>query len=136
MDLALVKITPLEKQEYEVSFCGAKRPLYHTLPNEKEVLTLKEIRKSIGGFQNHKVKFETQKVILPQDSILYLGSDGLEDQNNFKRKKFGVKRIKSILQKNAFKSLEIQKQELEQALDEHMKDTLQRDDILWLGVRL
>lgn len=136
MDIALLSIERLENDNTKIAFCGAKRPLYYIENGQKELKELKETRKSIGGIQNKDRKFETQEIVLSKNSLIYLGSDGLEDQNNLKRKKFGVKRIKGILEENAQLSLSQQKEVIENALKNHMKDTLQRDDILWMGIRM
>lgn len=68
--------------------------------------------------------------------MIYLGSDGLEDQNNKKRKKLGRKKLKSIVQDYHNLPLDKQKEIFEKTLDEHMQDEFQRDDILWMGLRL
>jgi serine phosphatase RsbU (regulator of sigma subunit) len=73
---------------------------------------------------------------LPKGALLYLGSDGLVDQNNPQQKKFGMERLEVFLASHAALPMALQKRELAQALDEHMQDIEQRDDILWMGVRL
>lgn len=67
---------------------------------------------------------------------MYIGSDGLEDQNDLSHKKFGRSNLVKLLEDNMTKSLGTQSQKLEEALERHMKDTEQRDDILWVGVKI
>jgi len=136
MDIALLSLEKIANEKVQIKFCGAKRPLYYIETHQKEIKELKEIRKSIGGIQNIDKHFETQTLELSQGSLIYLGSDGLEDQNNSKRKKFGRKRIKSIIENTHHLPLSEQKEVLENDLEEHMQDTLQRDDILWMGIKL
>ena len=129
-------VITLEKQsDYKkLNFAGAKNNLL--LWSGNELQELKGTRKSIGGIQNEEKRFENQEVILQEGDLLYLGSDGLEDQNNAKRKKFGKKKIQSIIQENYHISLSEQKQKFTEALQQHMEGELQRDDILWMGIKI
>ncbi len=118
----------------KVTFTGARRPLYFYHQDSLEVLD--GDRKSIGGWQS-KEKFFTEKQIWlnPGDAI-YLSSDGLTDQNNPKRRKFGEHRLFRILEKNIHLSMPEQKTMLVEALKKHQQGTDQRDDITFLGIRI
>lgn len=120
----------------KITFSGAKNHLFYFSSEENKSSILKGTRKSIGGIQNETKQFQNHELILSQGSFLYLGSDGLEDQNNAKRKNFGRNKVKSLIQEVYHLSPSKQKQAFENALKEHMQDTLQRDDILWMGIRL
>ena len=119
-----------------ITFCGAKNSFYYKEPRQRNYTKLKGTRKSIGGFQPKDVHFENQTIKVSKGSMFYIGSDGIEDQNNSKRKKFGAKRVLQILNDSAHLTLPMQKGNLEIALDKHMEDTTQRDDILLIGVRV
>ena len=134
MDAVVITLEKIQGTRVKLTFSGAKNNLL--VYNNRELQELKGTRKSIGGIQNEEKRFENQEVILEGGDLLYLGSDGLEDQNNSKRKKFGRNRIKSIIQENYHLPLSEQKQKFEQALGQHMEGTLQRDDILWIGLQL
>ncbi|WP_299461403.1 7TM diverse intracellular signaling domain-containing protein [uncultured Microscilla sp.] len=136
MDVALVKLHDYAKNQVNVEFAGAKRPLIYIPSDTFELQEIKGTRTSIGGSQGNMIAFETHQVALPKGSYLYFGSDGLADQNNKKRKKFGEKRLKQFIQDNHSLALSKQKQLLEQALLKHMEGTKQRDDILWIGVQV
>lgn len=97
---------------------------------------LKGTRKSIGGIQNESIQFHNQKLTLHKGDLLYLGSDGLEDQNDIKRKKFGRNNIKKLLMDIMDLPLVHQKNKVDSTLDNHMQGTDQRDDILWMGIRM
>ena len=120
--------------EVLVTFSGAKNSVFYFL-NER-LYELKGTRKSIGGIQNESTHFTEQQVVLPKDTMLYLGSDGLEDQNDKKRKKFGKKRLMHLLTKIASLPIIEQKLNLEESLKQHKRGAEQRDDILWLGVKI
>lgn len=136
MDVSLLAFRYTKEHTVQVKFAGAKRPLYyiknHTLQR------IKGTRKAIGSYGTstcHK-PFESHELTLPKGALLYLGSDGLVDQNNPQQKKFGMERLEVFLASHATLPMALQKRKLAQALDEHMQDIEQRDDILWIGVRL
>jgi len=135
MDITLLRLEEcVETQKKKLIFAGAKHNLFYF---EKDIVKeLKGNRKSIGGIQNESIQFQDSEVCLSAGSLVYIGSDGLEDQNNAKRKKFGKHKIKQIIQEIHHLSLSEQQTKFEEALDKHMENTLQRDDILWLGIRL
>jgi serine phosphatase RsbU (regulator of sigma subunit) len=117
-------------------FCGAKNSFYYTLPDKQGYQKIKGTRKSVGGFQPESIHFTNQTVDLPQGSMFFVGSDGIEDQNNQQRKKLGTKRVLDILSEAAHLSTAEQKEALETRLQQHMEGTTQRDDILLIGVRV
>ena len=136
MDLSIVKWKQNENGNFDFQFAGAKSSAYYVLPNETARETMKGTRKSVGGYQNNEIQFEILQFQFPPNTLIYLGSDGLEDQNNVKRKRFGSKRLKQLIVNNAHLALTSQQQVFEEALQDHMQDCEQRDDILLIGFRL
>lgn len=135
MDLALIRIERTEEGKRHIVFSGAKRPLYYTT-KAQEIQTAKGDRRSIGGANPANKEFTNQDVELNKGDIIYLSTDGLIDQNNIDRKKFGTKKLIETLNGLRFKPLPEQKVLLEQKLDEHQSQTEQRDDITFLGLRM
>jgi serine phosphatase RsbU (regulator of sigma subunit) len=135
MDMAMVIIVRKEDR-FDISFCGAKQSLYFIPQGEHKIQILRGDRRGIGGFQNDDVKFHNHTISLALGSVLYLGSDGFSDQNDFKRKKFGEKKLIELLETNSHLTMEQQKEKLESALNQHMAGTEQRDDIVWMGIKL
>ena len=82
------------------------------------------------------IHFTSKKMSLPKGWLIFMGSDGLEDQNNTRRKRFGTKRIKENLLATINQPMSQQKENMENAIDNYMADTTQRDDMLLIGVRL
>lgn len=137
MDAAVLVFTPSTDQTTQLSFSGAKINLWYTSPIHNTLQEVMGTRRSVGGFQpKGKKPYQAHDVALPTESILYMGSDGLVDQNNEQRRKFGSMRLKEVLQQNAHLPLPQQKQALEQALQQHMQGCEQRDDIMWLGIQV
>ena len=116
-----------------IRFSGAKNNFYYYSDGLYE---LKGDRKSIGGIQDESIRFTNQQLTLPAGGMLYLGSDGLEDQNNSTRKKFGRKRLQVLLSDIATLPVGDQKTKIKEALEHYMQDAEQRDDILWMGIRV
>jgi serine phosphatase RsbU (regulator of sigma subunit)/tetratricopeptide (TPR) repeat protein len=137
MDLVVICLEVIEQNQTKITFAGAKNSLYYIDSNSpSSIQILRGTRKSVGGKQNQSRNFENQEIILPQNSLIYVGSDGLQDQNNFNRERFGERRIIKTLEENAHLPVVEQKIAIENTLDEYSMQTEQRDDILWLGVRL
>jgi PAS domain S-box-containing protein len=138
MDIALCMIEPStkDKDQYHVAFSGAKRPLYY-IDENGELIEVKGDRKSIGGWQQeiHRT-FETNHLTLKKGNSIYLTSDGLPDNPNYKRKKFGVKRFKEIISENYDKSMEVQKEVFLKAIKTHQQGSEQRDDITVMGIKI
>ena len=135
MDGVVVSITP-QGSNYEIQMAGAKTGLFYKLPTDSKLTEIKGTRKSVGGFQVEKLPYREETFTLVAGSFIYLGSDGLEDQNNLRRKKFTRGQIRSVLEAHTQASLQTQKEALQTALSKHMEGAKQHDDILWMGVKL
>ncbi len=137
MDMSVICLESMSKDEILVTFAGAKQTIYYTdTENKAQIFELKGTRKAIGGIQNESISFENQTITLKKGSWIYTGTDGLPDQNNVQRKRLGEKRLKELILQYHHQPAEIQKEAFEQALYAHMSQTEQRDDILWVGFRL
>ncbi len=132
MDVALCLI---DEEAGNLSFAGAKRPLYYV--SDKKLFELKGDQKSIGGRQKEAKRMFTTH-ILPLDIIqtFFMVSDGFVDQQDYKDCKFGVSRFKNMLLNISEYDLESQKKELLHALKAHQQQEEQRDDITIFGVAL
>jgi serine phosphatase RsbU (regulator of sigma subunit) len=137
MDAIVITLQTLDiYQNTKILFSGAKNNLYYVLPHTNDVQILEADRKSIGGEQTKIIEFTNQSLILPIKSMLYLGSDGLKDQNNSQRKKIGQTKLAEILASICSKPIKEQKQYMEDFLHDYMLGTHQRDDILWMGIKI
>ncbi|EAY29292.1 SpoIIE family protein phosphatase [Microscilla marina] len=137
MDLCLCMLEPLDEQQVQVTFAGAKRPLYYTPKNSHQIIEIKGNRHSIGGGKySDAPKFTQQAFAVEKGSVLYLTTDGLIDQNNQERKKFGTARFQQLLKECASLPLNVQEEKLINALDQHQTGTEQRDDITVLAIEV
>ncbi len=134
MDICLVCIEQ-DKQDFKITFCGAKRPLI--IFKDNEMIQLKGTRRNIGGVQVEKLAtFENQEIILKKNDALYLTSDGFVDTPNGSREKFGLPRLQKLIYKYANASMESQKRFFSEALELFRQDSPLRDDVLMMGIRL
>ncbi len=135
MDVCLSRI---EKNENKMNliFSGAKRPLFVIKDNSKTIV-LKGDRKTVGDPQvSIDAMFTNQEIVLSEGDLIYLTTDGLSDQNNYERKRFGRKKIINILEKNSHKPMSDQKRILENELDNWQLEEKQRDDIAIWGIKI
>jgi len=138
MDVCLVKIENYSDNYKKVNFCGAKRELIYYNIENKEIKRIKGDRKTIGGVYEKRniVEFTNTEIILQQNSVLYLSSDGYIDQNNMERKRMGTTKLIQILTENCEKPLIEQKYALENNLEIWQSGVEQRDDITILGIKI
>ncbi|WP_299455687.1 tetratricopeptide repeat protein [uncultured Microscilla sp.] len=136
MDAAFVATEELENGQIELRFAGAKRPLWYVTPGSKTLGIIKGANVSIGFSSNNTRNIECHSMWCDKGTVFYIGSDGFADQNNEQRAKFGSHRLQQLIYKIHLHTMNAQKDILEQALSEHMKNTEQRDDILLLGLKV
>lgn len=131
-----VCFTALNIKTNEIAFSGAKRPLiiYNCAKNELE--EIKGDRISIGGKNDKEKEFTEHKIKLNSGDLVYLSSDGLTDQNNNERKRFGTSKLKELIENNISTSLKEQKEIIEKELNDFQKDEEQRDDITLIGFKI
>jgi serine phosphatase RsbU (regulator of sigma subunit) len=135
MDMSVLCI---EKQanteQYQIEFAGAKRSIY-VIENE-QLTELKGTRKGIGGNSKNEVVFGQEQILVKKNTWIYAGTDGLTDQNDVDRKRFGENKLKEILLANYQKTAAEQQQVLLSSMQVHKQIEEQRDDILFMGFEL
>lgn len=136
MDAIVFSVSSFTSEATKLVYAGAKNPLFYIRAQETQIHELKGDRKSVGGFTSSIDSFSNQTITLPKGSLIYAGSDGLKDQNNRERKSFSKHRLIALLAKVSLLPLEEQKEEIEQTLEKYMIGTTQRDDMLWVGIKL
>ena len=137
MDTCLCRVEKRPDDTYSVVFCGAKRPLYYLTSGDAEVQQLKGDRKSIGGVRSKRntAEFTDQELIMKKGDLLYLTSDGIIDQNDSERRRFGSERFLELLLSLRNVPMDSQAKLIEQSLDDYKKEEEQRDDISVIGIK-
>ena len=136
MDISLCKIEKNEK-EIIVTYTGASRPLFIYQNSTQSIIRIRGSRISIGGYlrKYSAESFKNNEYIIQKGDAIYLSSDGMVDQNNTKRKRFGTPRLKSIMKKVGKEKTSTQKQIFVQELDNWQGNEPQRDDITLMGIK-
>ena len=135
MDVCFISI---DLKSNEIAFSGAKRPLFIFKNRTSEFDEIKGDRISIGGVKNSKQSetFNNHIIQAETGDILYLSSDGLTDQNNLKRKRFGSGRLKEVILSSILEPMDTQKEIIEKELNDFQQDEEQRDDITLIGIKI
>ncbi len=145
MDICLIKLekaketakNDTEKQEFLLTFAGAKRPLFYYQSNTNKLHEIKGTRRSIGRTNTQFNQFfSSNELIVNNEDVLYLSSDGFVDQSGTERRRFGTPRLLKTLTGIAQKPLEEQKQLLLQTYEVYKQNQEQRDDITILGLKI
>ncbi|MCR5454814.1 MAG: SpoIIE family protein phosphatase, partial [Bacteroidales bacterium] len=137
MDTCLCRVEQTSEHDYSVVFCGAKRPLYYLPVDSDEVMQLKGDRKSIGGTQKKRgnVQFTDQEIVLHSGDTMFLCSDGISDQCDHDRKKFGSDRFVNMIRQYRNEPMENQGVMFSTELDNFRGTEEQRDDISVIGIK-
>lgn len=119
----------------EVTFSGAKRPLYYF--KKGELVEIKGNKSPIGSFAHNLDKnFSEHKIQVSAGDTLYIFSDGLQDQfGGSEGKKFMISRFRSMLQNVQSLSMKEQLKRIEKEIDAWQHDYEQTDDMLLIGIR-
>lgn len=135
MDVVLIRYMYKEDGTINLDFAGAKRPLIYK-EAEGEIIQLRGTSRSIGGIQRKKKPFEEHHLTLLPRTMLFLTSDGLIDQPNQDRKKYGTKRFLNKISEWGHLPIPIQKTSLLEDLEKFRNKEEQRDDITIMAINL
>ncbi len=131
MDIALCVMQYTDEGKINLKFAGAKRPLLYFKENLQEISL---DRTSIG----HKsdMQYKQYELVLEKGTALYLVTDGWIDNINQQRQRFGNHRFKQMLSEGAFLPFPAQRAFFLEELENYQQGAEQRDDILFLAVKL
>lgn len=137
MDMCFVRVER-KSDKYEIAYCGAKRPLIYYKRSDKLISQLKGSRRSIGGYVgiHSSIDFEQYNIELNKNDVIYLSSDGIIDQNNPERKRWGTNRFVELLEVIKDTPLFEQKEIILQKFEEFRQSESQRDDITVWAIKL
>lgn len=133
-----ISLCVLNIRTRELQFAGANNSLYH-ISTENNTNVLNEIKgdKMPVGVYLRMEPFTNKIVNIGSGDVLYLLSDGFADQfGGGDYKKFGMKRFRNLLEKNAGETLEAQKKVLDTTFSEWKEGYQQLDDICIFSVRI
>jgi len=132
IDLAACMINTKSRN---LKFSGAKMPLYHY--SEGKLNHIKGNRYSVGGGNSTVKNFSDVRLDLKKNDVIYLSTDGFQDQfGGDKGKKYMKLHFKNLLQSIAEQPLEDQGEKLKSVFHEWKNFNLQTDDILIVGIKV
>jgi len=132
MDISLCVI---EKHKNQLNYAGAFNPLL--LVRNKELSTYPANKMPIGIFIIQDVDFTNHLVETQPGDMLYLYSDGFQDQfGGPDKRKFLPKRLKEVLVEVSDQPLIAQHDFLEKTFSLWKADLSQIDDVLVMGIRI
>ncbi len=122
----------------EVVFAGGHRTLY--MMRGDEFISIKGDKESIGGKQKEERVYTNHMIKIEKGvrTVIYLTTDGFQDQPSPDGKKIGSKGLQEMIQKHYRVSGLEQKKLFEEGLDSHTENNAepQRDDITLIGIIL
>lgn len=133
MDIAFCVI---DKQTRILEFSGAVNPIY--LIRDNKITEIRGSRFSVGLDDNfdEMQSFENKQIILQEDDVIYLFSDGYADQfGGPEGKKFKYRRFRHLLLTIHQYPMEEQQRLLEERINRWKGNAEQVDDILIIGFR-
>ena len=131
MDVALCAMTEDRSTLY---FSGANLPL--TIIRDGDIFEIRGDRQHVG-YSRKVAPFETQVVDLQKNDMIYLFSDGYQDQfGGEKGKKFMKRRLKELLIRIHEKPLEEQYNNIKLEFHDWKGELHQVDDICVMGIRV
>ena len=132
MDISLCKLNMKKKT---VEFSGAHNSLIHV--SGEELKTYRGDHQPVGLLLGDRKPFTNHKVKLKKDDMLYIYSDGYQDQfGGAKGKKYMGVRFKKQLLKISKESEDRQLSILDQEFSSWMNNNEQIDDVCVMGVRI
>ena len=132
MDMTLVKLN-LKKKEIE--FSSANNVLVHV--SDGNLNSYKGDHQPVGFYSGKNISFTKQKVKVNKDDMIYIFSDGYQDQfGGEKNKKFMISNLKKLLLKISNKNVDAQLQELKTEFELWKGNEDQIDDVCLMGLRI
>ena len=132
MDISLCIIN---RKNLSINFAGAYNPLI--LIRNNELIKFKGDRMPIGIFINKDVSFSDYKIEIQKGDIVYIFSDGYQDQfGGIEKKKFLSRNFYNLLLRISTQPLQIQREILEDTLNKWQGSEPQVDDIMVIGFKI
>ncbi len=136
MDIAICVFETLaDTGQIQMTFSAAKRPAY--LIKGGEFIEIKGDKGMIGAAETaDKKPFTNQVFIIDKGDKIYLFTDGITDQPDNQRNRFGIVRFRDMIRANHHLAMADQKQVYEKALTDFSGYQEQRDDITFVGLMM
>lgn len=125
----------IDRKTLEVSYSGAQMPVYVT--HQESLIQLKPNRYSLGGSFFSDKNFSNQCVKLNRGDMIYMATDGFQDQfGGAKDKKFMRSNFKTLLESIHLETVSKQSVLIQEVFENWKGDQTQTDDVLVMGIRV
>jgi len=132
LDIGLLMI---DQKKKTLEFTGTKIPLY--LYQNSDITIIEPDRNSVGSTQLSEKDFTKKEIKYNEGDIIYLSSDGYQDQfGGSRNKKYMKSNFRIFLEKIAQKPIYEQESLIEKEFINWRGSTPQTDDILVIGLKL
>lgn len=129
-----ISLCALSTKTLELKWAGANNPLWYV--RNSELLEIKPDKQPIGQYLSSN-PFTTHTIKLQVDDVLYVATDGYQDQfGGEKGKKFKASHLKQLLVSLHSKPLEKQKEEIATSFTKWKGKNEQVDDVCIIGVKI
>ena len=138
MDVCLCRIDKnfIEKTK-RIVFAGAKRPLLYFSRNDNKIIRFKGCKETIGGIYTKKViLFNQTEFEVMKGDLIYLTTDGYQDQNGPGVIRIGIKGVVELIDKYKHLPLHVQKENFESFMNNHQQHYMQRDDMTIIALQI
>ena len=133
MDMALCEF---DFNTGNVYYSGAKRPLWLFKNEDGQMVEYAPVKKSIGGYYEEGLKFKNYLLDISHGDMIYIFSDGYEDQfGGEKNKKLRKKNLQTIFASVYRQESNQQLEFLNNFFDTWKKNEFQVDDVMIVGIR-
>lgn len=125
----------LDRDNFTLSFAAANNPLL--LIRGGELIITKPDKMPVGYLTGEQKPFTNHKIDLQVGDVIYIFSDGMQDQfGGPKGKKFMIKRLKELLIEIHTKPMDEQRKILHDTVEQWRGHEEQVDDILFIGFKV
>jgi serine phosphatase RsbU (regulator of sigma subunit) len=132
MDMAICVI---DEANGMLEFAGANNPLF--VMQSKKMLEIKGDKQPVGYFEGNEMPFTKHTIQIEKGDCIYIFSDGYVDQfGGPKGKKFKYRQFSELLQSLSRRSMQEQKEIINQVFDEWKGELEQVDDVCVVGIRM
>ncbi|MBO4244102.1 MAG: SpoIIE family protein phosphatase [Bacteroidales bacterium] len=137
MEVRLCRFVPTE-DHYNVTFCGTGSSIFYYNCETDQMERIKGVHRHLGLTDETVVNndFEEHQFVFHKGDKLFMITDGLVDQNNPQRKRFGTERFMKFVTEHRTEQVEVVGDKLKKLLNDFMDSQPQRDDITVVGLEI
>ena len=125
-----ISLCRMDKHSKEIVFAGSKQTIF--VAYNQELLRIRGDRYSIGGRVYSDQRFSNQNIRYEPNMVIYMFTDGLTDQQNYRRQRIGTQRFFDKMQDICHLSISQQEQIVLHFIQQFKGNESQRDDLsMW-----